>query len=102
MAKTYNLTSRFNTERPTIVIGEKAYEVDDRQSTFLKLNELLKNDSTDFKAIYELIFGKKNGDEIYNLDLSVSDTEVLLFGIFAAIKGVSLEEAEESFRSAAK
>ena len=98
--KTYNLNGRLNNERPTIVIGEKAYMVDDRQSTFMKLNELLQKDASNFRAIYELIFGKDNGKEIFDMDLSVSDTETLLIYIFAAIKGVTAEEAEATFRKA--
>lgn len=97
--KTYNLNGKLNSEKPTIVIGEKAYSVDDRQSTFMKMNDLLQKDSTNFEALFCLVFGEDNGHEIYNMDLSVSDTETLITAIFAAIKGITLEEAEETFRT---
>lgn len=97
--KIYTTDNKILTEKPQIQIGDKLFAVDDRQSTFNKLNEQLQKDSNNMEAIYTLIFGKDAAKEIMSMDLSVAGTQNLLIFIFAAIKGCEFEEAETFFRN---
>lgn len=95
----YTTDNKILTEKPQIQIGDKLYAVDDRQSTFNRLNEQLQKDANDMEAIYKIVLGEKAAKEIIELDLSVSGTQNLLIYIFAAIKGCEFEEAEKFFRN---
>lgn len=97
--KIYTTDNRILTEKPQIQIGDKLYAVDDRQSTFDKLNKQLQENPNDMEAIFSLVFGKKAAQEIADMELSVSGTQNLLIYVFAAIKGCEFEEAESFFRS---
>lgn len=95
----YTTDNKILTEKTQIQIGDKLYAVDDRQSTFNRLNEQLQKDANDMEAIYKIVLGEKAAKEIIELDLSVSGTQNLLIYIFAAIKGCEFEEAEKFFRN---
>ncbi len=97
--KIYTTDGKIITERPKIQIGDKLYMVDDRQSTFTKINKALNENPDDLNAVFELVFGKKEAAEIEKLELSVSGTQNLLIYVFAAIKGCEFEEAEKFFRN---
>lgn len=96
--KIYTTDNKILTEKPQIQIGDKLYAVDDRQSTFNKLNEQLQKDSNNMEAIYKLVFGNKAAQEIMDMELSVLGTQNLLIYVFAAIKGCEFEEAQMFFR----
>lgn len=77
--------------RPQIQIGDKLYEVDDRQSTFDSIQKL-KEDSTIDESeksdkIFELTLGKKAADEIKAMDLPVQNYIYLTYCVMGAITG---------------
>lgn len=76
---------------PSILINGKAYIVDDRKSTFDKIQEVqadktLKESERDLK-LFELALGKKEAKEILDLDLSVQDYIYFTYCIMGAITG---------------
>lgn len=99
MAKIYATDGKIITESPKIQIGDKLYSVDDRQSTFEKINKSLQKNPEDIGAVFALVFGKEQAAEIEKLELSVKGTQNLLIYVFAAIKGCEFEEAEKFFRN---
>ena len=81
---------------PQIQIGDKLYTVDDRKSTYDKINKLQKDDkkSSDDKEreMFVLALGKEATDEIYGYDLSVTDFNNVVYSVTAAIAGLDVEE----------
>ena len=84
---------------PQIQVGDKLYVVDDRKSTYDKINALQKdmtktNDEKE-KGMLILALGQEATDEIYGYDLSVTDFNNVVYSITAAIAGLELEEIKK-------
>lgn len=86
---------------PSILLNGKAYIVDDRKSTFDKIQEVqsdrnIKESERD-KKVFELALGKDAVKEILALDLSVKDYIYFTYCVMGAITGEDpdklLEEA---------
>ena len=76
---------------PSILVNGKAYIVDDRKSTFDKIQKVqnekgLTESERDLK-VFELALGKKEAKEIIDLDLSVQDYIYFTYCIMGAITG---------------
>lgn len=76
---------------PSILVNGKAYIVDDRKSTFDKIQEAqndnkLKESERDLK-VFELALGKNEAKEILDLDLSVQDYVYFTYCVMGAITG---------------
>jgi len=76
---------------PSILINGKAYVVDDRKSTFDKIQKYqtekgLTESERDLK-VFELALGKKEAKEILDLDLSVKDYIYFTYCVMGAITG---------------
>lgn len=88
---------------PQLKIGNKLYVVDDRKSTFDKIQKVesdnsLSEDEKDRKRI-ELALGKEACKEIYdNPELTVSGHAALTFYVMAAITGEDYEELRKEAR----
>ncbi|MCM1286546.1 MAG: hypothetical protein NC213_10245 [Acetobacter sp.] len=82
---------------PELKIGDKCYVVDDRQSTWKKMGDVLtgnvESEDKDFDFV-ALALGKKAAKEIMS-DISVVGQENLMYYIIAAIREISFEEAQE-------
>lgn len=88
---------------PSILVGDKNYVVDDRKSTFDKI-QALQNDKTlneserDLK-VFELALGEEATKEIMDLDLSVRDYIYFTYCVMGAITGEDpdklMEEAKK-------
>lgn len=86
---------------PSLKIGDKLYTVDDRRSTFKKIQEIQNDNSIEDldDKIIELALGKKAAKEILgNDELSVLDFANLTFYIMAAITGEDYEELKKAAR----
>lgn len=88
---------------PSILVNGKNYIVDDRKSTYDKIqavqnNKELSQNEVDLK-VFELALGKKEAKEIMDLDLSVQDYIYFTFCIMAAITG---EDPDELMKEAKK
>ena len=88
---------------PQLKVLDKLYTVDDRKSTFDKIQEL-QNDKTlsekerDFK-VFELALGKKEAKEIEALDLSVQQYIYFTYCVMGAITG---EDPDKLYEEAKK
>lgn len=76
---------------PSILVNGKNYIVDDRKSTFDKIQKVqneknLTEGERDLK-VFELALGKKEAKEIIDLDLSVQDYIYFTYCIMGAITG---------------
>lgn len=76
---------------PSILLNGKAYIVDDRKSTFDKIQKVqnekgLTEGERDLK-VFELALGKKEAKEIMDLDLSVQDYIYFTYCVMGAITG---------------
>lgn len=84
---------------PSILINGKNYIVDDRKSTFDKIqasqNDKTLTDSERDMKVFELALGKKEAKEILDLDLSVQDYVYFTYCIMGAITGDDPEKLME-------
>ena len=88
---------------PQLKVLDKLYIVDDRKSTFDKIqavqNDKALNESEKDQKVFELALGKKEAKEILDLDLSVQDYIYFTYCIMGAITGEDpdklIEEAKK-------
>ena len=84
---------------PQLKIGDKLYTVDDRQSTFEKIQDMQGNTELSAKEkerkIYELALGKEQTQEIYELDLPVEQYRYFSFCVMGAITGEDPKELQK-------
>lgn len=86
---------------PSLKIGDKFYLVDDRRSTWKKIEAVQNDDAIENKdeKIIELALGVDAAKELLeNDDLSVSDFTNLTFYIMAAITGEDYDELKKAAR----
>lgn len=88
---------------PQLKVQDKLYTVDDRKSTFDKIQAVqvdntLTQDQKDLK-VFELALGEKEAKEIMDLDLSVQDYIYFTYCIMGAITG---EEPDKLMSDAKK
>lgn len=88
---------------PSILVNGKNYVVDDRKSTFDKI-QAIQNDREITEAerdlkVFELALGKKEAKEILDLDLSVKDYIYFTYCVMGAITG---EDPEKLMAEASK
>ena len=76
---------------PSILVNGKNYVVDDRKSTFDKIQKVQNDkgitDSERDLKVFELALGKKEAKEILDLDLSVQDYIYFTYCVMGAITG---------------
>lgn len=85
--------------KPSILINNKNYVVDDRKSTFDKIQEI-QNDKTITESerdakVFELALGKKEAKEIMDLDMSVKDYIYFTYCVMGAITGENPDKLME-------
>ena len=83
---------------PQLKIGDKLYTVDDRQSTFDKIQKVQEEELTEeekTKKIYELALGKEEAKEVLEMDLPVEKNSFLSFCIMGAITGEDPKELQK-------
>lgn len=91
---------------PQIKIGDKCYTVDNRQSTFDKIQDLQSNTEITEKErtnlVYELALGKEAAKEIKEMDLPVEYAIYLSFCVMGAITGEDPKELQKAAREQAR
>lgn len=85
---------------PQLKIGDKLYLVDDRKSTWDKIQKVQNDDTLDDDAkqvkVLELALGKENATELLGKeDLTVAGYTALSFFVMAAITGENYNELRE-------
>ena len=87
---------------PQLKVGDKLYTVDNRKSTFDKVQAVQEDTRLSTpekeKKMFELTLGKQQAKEILDLDMTVQEYQYFTFCIMAAITGeepeVLMEEAK--------
>lgn len=102
MAKIYTTDGKLLVETPQIQIGDKLFAVDNRKSTYDKMQEAVNksNGNNEERIILEYALGKAQMKEIDAMDLSMKGYMNLLTLVHAAIFDISFEEAEARFQKA--
>ena len=88
--------------KPEVRVGDKVYLVDNRMSTFVKMNRELaeaKTELSEFDIILECGLGREAAGEIGTMDLSFAAMQRIVLLVMAAMQGVSEEEAMRRFRT---
>lgn len=105
MARMYTTDGKILTEQPTIQVGDKLYTVDNRKSTYDKMQAevLRKPEEGETKLSEEEIIivyalGEKQFKEIKALDLPISGYLNLIVYIYAAMFDITFEEAKKRFQ----
>lgn len=84
---------------PQLKIGDKLYTVDNRQSTWDKIQAIQADDKLNNEEktnkIYELALGKEATKEIKELDLPVENNTYLSFCVMGAITGEDPNELQK-------
>lgn len=82
---------------PQLKIGDKLYLVDDRKSTWDKIQQVQKRGGDNVDAeILALALGKEAVAELVNSDISVSGYTNLSFYVMAAITGEDYEDLKKA------
>jgi len=93
-------STRLN-QRPEIRIGDRIFGIDNRLSTFEKMNAHIKNPKDGMRE-FDIIIGGALGDAAYNeileMDLPYAVMRDIVVIILAAIQDISEEEAHSRFR----
>ena len=102
MAKIYTTDGKLLTETPQIQIGSKLFAIDNRKSTYDKMQEAVSKaeGGNEERIILEYAFGEEQMKEIDAMDLSVKGYMNLLTYVHAAIFDIPFEEAEARFQKA--
>ena len=100
-----NITDKLGTEKQEITIAEgKTYTVNCGAKTMIKAQEIFKKDNS-FDAMFEvieLLLGKKAKKDIYEMDMTVKQLQVVIIAIMAQVNEVSYEEMEQRFQKSVK
>jgi len=102
LAKNIDITDIFNSEKPTIQIGEKKYEVDNSLKAVLAFEQLT-SEGTSFDTIQDVlktVLGDKVIEELNLVELSLDALKVLMIAAMAAVQGMEYSEAEARFQKA--
>ncbi|WP_054939064.1 hypothetical protein [Paenibacillus ihuae] len=101
-AHNIKLTGKFSTEKPTIEIGDKKYQIDDSVESVLAFQEAA---TSGFEGMLNALKGAL-GDEAYeelNIPkMAFGNLQILSTGILAAQSNVSYDEAAARFRRSAE
>lgn len=92
--------------RPELKILDKLYKVDNRQSTFDKIQKIqmdleLSTDEKN-KEIYTLALGEEGAKEILDMDLPVEKNTYLSYCVMGAITGEDPKELQKMAREQAR
>lgn len=84
---------------PQLKIGDKLYTVDNRQSTWDKIQKVQSDESLNNEdktnKIYELALGAEASKEIKDLDLPVENNTYLSYCVMGAITGEDPKELQK-------
>lgn len=103
MARHIDLTNKFDTEKPSITIGEHTFVINDEKTNILIMNQIMCDESLDeFKKMdkmIETLLGKKQAKELENMKLSFSAFQTVTFALMAAINDEEIEVMEKRFQN---
>ena len=96
----YVIESERLKKRPEVRVGDRIYAVDDRLSTFERINARIKEgcEGEEFATIIGEALGEENFREIKEMDLPYGVMYELVIIVLAAIQDLTVEEARRRFR----
>jgi len=98
LARVLNITDKFSNERPSIVIGEKSYEINDSVEVAFKFSELASQGTNGSMDAVKMVLGEKAYKELKIEKMSIDNFKVLMIALLATMQGLSYEDAEARFR----
>jgi len=88
--------------KPEIRVGDRVFAVDDRMSTFIKMNRVLAEAETqvvEFDVVISHGLSDEALMEIKAMELSFAATHRVAMLVMAAMQGISEDEARRRFQS---
>ena len=86
-------------KRPEVRIGDRVFEIDNRLSAYMRINERVKEgECGEFEIIIGEALGMENYAEIVAMDLPYGVMSDIVVIILAAIQDLTVEEARCRFR----
>lgn len=107
MSKIIDISARLTNERPTLKLSDDmVYQVNNRKSAMLILNQKMKNaDINDIEEVDEILtvlLGKEAVKEINEMDPSLAGFQAIMMGAMAAVMDEDLEVVEKRFHQSAE
>lgn len=99
MAKIMNITDKLSTEKSSIQVGDKLYELNDTMETVFKFEELASTGNRGALEAIKMAIGEKAFKELKVEKMPVQNFKVLITALLASMQGLSYEEAEARFQS---
>ena len=99
MATVIDITSRIKNEKKEIAYDGKTYPVDNSKNACLRVMAILESEAMGLESVdkaLEILLGKQAVKDFSGF--SFEDYLVPFFAAMAAVRGVSYEEIEKSFR----
>lgn len=97
-----SIIDKLGKSKQEITIAEgKTYEINCGAKTMIEAQELFKKKAS-FEVMFdviELLLGKKARKDIYNMDVTVKELNVIIIGVMAQVNEISYEEMEKRFQS---
>ena len=97
-----SIVDKLGKNKQEITIAEgKTYEINCGAKTMIKAQELFKKEAS-FEVMFdviELLLGKKAKKDIYDMDVTVKELNVIIIGVMAQVNEISYEEMEERFQN---
>lgn len=98
MSKVINISDKLSDAKPSIVVGEKSYEVNDSMEVVFKFEEVTNAGNQGAVTAIKLALGEKAYKELKVEKMSVGNFKVLMTAIMASMQGLTYEDAEARFR----
>ncbi|SFE11494.1 hypothetical protein SAMN04487969_101130 [Paenibacillus algorifonticola] len=102
MSKTVDLSGKFSTEKPAIVIDGKRYIVNNGIREVTAFQAAGQAGPSGMLEGLETVLGKEAYEELGVGNFSLDNIQVLTTGVMAAVLGVSYDEALARFQRAIK
>lgn len=99
MAKIINISDKLSLSKPTIVVGDKEYTVNDSLETVMKFEEV--HGDGDIESMLEamkIALGEEAFNEIDFPRMSFKNIQVWFMAVMAAMQDMDYEEVESRFQ----
>lgn len=97
-----SIVDKLGKSKQEITIAEgRTYEINCGAKTMIKAQELFKKEAS-FEVMFdviELLLGKKARKDIYDMDVTVKELNIIIIGVMAQINEIPYEEMEKRFQS---
>ena len=90
MGKIIDISSKFDTTKPKLIISGKEFEVNDSLETLIKFEEIMGDigDLSKMEKAIDIALGKGASKEINVRGMSFNNLQYVIAGIIASIQGI--------------